>query len=733
MLTELTSKDIQELGLTPAINASEELGFTDFKKSSAFQLKDAYLDLENLGRLKEANPRLVIRKLIEGEKTVSNEAKVWQTWRQTVEQEHYYAKYQVTTTLVGQLSDVHIPLTYYSYQDNNFFKPFKETKAVKRLKDNGFQYARFRFPKHASNTTDIKIQSVSGEQLLRPKFAGIISKEEERKTYFRWYPQLTKLSQNQEQSPYDELSLSGYSIPYPNTVSIYESQVFNVPVKIAPKFNSNNNQYLNGIIAISTGDAEQKTVCYVSPHTLDTGYLNTVEDIYTENRMLAKSITAGFNLLATVENSSWYGSNEQGYLGCWESGYIDNLNSTYRECSIPSANKTHKRFYKLGETTKQIYFDHTLPNPYGMGRWCIALSGNANININTGHKAVVYVHQPNSIIDSEKRDPRKLSGPWAIASGHPNAAGSIHLQRANAKKPTISSYKSCRTLKHINTERLQLPSLIIDSKFLNSGYILPEGVKTETYVYTDAIYPRWAATSIITGDYPDTGLQYNPEGSDYHGYIINGQAVTMTQILMSGIEIPQIPYSGIRYSIKEDGHFQQTTPLKDTYYYKFYNSLYGSHYKHIGTGTWDGIIPPGVKFSVELISTTLNTSAGLKNGENIAIIYSGYGNGDEIDQALQTGISRRGAHILFPNPSEKYMVSGKVPWHQKRYPYRHAFNQFNQLAYTSFKSGPTPTDAINISRNYAITTINSKILQLVNKIFPDLTYKNKKWKRLQAF
>lgn len=734
MAIELTTEDIQKLGLNSTIQAGKDFGFTDFTKSSAFVLKNAYLDLENLGPLKYSNPRLVVRKPVNGSVGPSSSSQVWLSWRQVIEQEHYFAKYNISTTLVGQLADVHFPDEYYAYQDNNFFKPYKEEKVVKRVRDNNnFPYARFRFPKESSNTTHIRITTSSGEQNLRPKFPGIISKEEGRKNYYRWYPQATQFAKDQSQSEYDGLNLSGYNIPYPNTLSIYEGCPLNIPTKIAPKFNIENTQSLNGLLIISTGDAEEKTICYVSPHTLSTGHLNTIEDIYTEEKKEIKVTSPGSEVLLTVERGSWYGSSQTGYIGCFKTGYIDNLNGTYREASIPSINKTHKRFYKVGDIKKQIYFNPTLPTLYGSGRWCMALSGSENISVNSGQQAVIYVHQPNSRSDWKKKDPRTLSGPWVVASGIANAANELFLNRAGISKPIVSKYKQCRSTRTISTKRLQLPSLNIDSKYLNNGKVLPEGIKRITYTYTDSIYPKWRYTSIPTGDFNITGLQYNPEGIEFSGYIISGKAITMEQILESGIEIPQIEYSGTRYSIAENGHFAQTVPLKDTYFYKFYNQLYGRNNKTIATGTWDGIIPSGVRFSVELVSNTLNEYAGIKNGENIAVIYAQYGNEDEIDIALQTGISQNGAHTIYPNPSEKYMVSGQVPWHQKRSPYRHAFNDFGQLSYTAFKSGPTETDAVNIAKVAAITKINAKLLQLVNKIFPDLTYKNKKWRSLQKF
>jgi hypothetical protein len=717
-MIKISETDAVQLGLQPSIQASQDLGFTDFKKSSAITLKNAYLDLENLGVLRKANPRLVIRKPIDFIKTASTEAQVWQSWRQVVEQEHYLAKYQISTALVGQLSDVHLPSSFYNYKDNNFFKPFKETKVAKRLKDfNDFSYSRFRFPEKSSNTVYLEVETLDGAQTLRPKFVGIISKEENRKAYYRWYPNATRFASGQQQSPYDDLNLSGFNIPYPNTVSIYEGTAFNIPTKISTKFNSNNSQSLNGLLVISTGDAEQKTICYVSPHGLETGFLNTIEDIYTENNTRANAVQAGSAILATVVNASWYGSGQTGYLGrCDGSGYIDTINGTYRQAPVSlvlgGSKSARKTFHQIGNSQRQIYFDSTMPTQYGSGRWCISTSGASG---------VIYMHQPNSLLDWKKTDPRSLSGPWAAASGHPLAASGLFLTRAGVRKPVVSNLKYCRQSKVVNTERLQVPSLIIDSKYTNSGYVLPEGIKIVNRTYTVPVYSSWK--------YNITGVM----GPEHSGYIIDGVPLKMTQILASGISIPQQTYQSVKYSIDADQHFKQDIPLKNTYFYKFYNQLYSRNNKTIATGTWDGIVPSGVKVSVELLSLTLNTEIGILNDQNLAVVYAGYGNEDSIDTALQTGISRNGAYRLFPNPSLQYVVSGEVPWEQNRYPYQHSFNEFGQLTYTAFKSGPTEVDALNITKSTAIKKINSKILQLVNKALPTATYKNQKWRRLKMF
>ena len=745
----ISKEDLQKLGFGAYTKAGEDIGFTDQQKTAVFNLKNAFLDLENVGPLRNSNPYLVIRKPIESTIGNSAQVKVLKTWRQAIVSEHFLAKYRINTPLVGQLSEIHFPSEYYSYKDNNFFKPWSEEKVVKRVSNkNSFPYARFRFPEKAANTLDIEIQTRAGRQELSPKFVGKLSKEESRKAYYRWYKQATQFQSGQQQSPYDNMNLSGFNIPYPNAVSIYDSPVFNIPVKLAPKFNQDNGQSpiteqsLNGLLLISTGDAEQKTICYISPHTIETGFLNTVEDLYTETQMLFKAIVPGVDSLATLDQSSWYGSGTTGFIGCGKFGYLDTLNGTYKESPIPSAVTSKKRFYNIENATQQIYFDSGISTPYGQGAWAICLSGNANLSINTGQRGVVYIHQPNSLTDWKKTDPRKLNGLWVSASGHPRAASGINLNRASVKSPVVSNFKACRKERKMLSKLLQMPSLIPDSRYIDGGYVLPEGIYKTDYTYQVPVYSAWRAGT--TGTSPTTQLPA-PTGNQWSGYIISGKSITYQTILNSGIQIPTRTATGTKYTINPDGHFKQTEPLKDTYFYKFYNQLYRDNNKTIATGTWNGIVPSGVRFSVELVSCTLDTEIGIVNDKNISVIYSGYGTLDSIDSVLRTGISPDGAHTIFPNPSAKYMISGEVPWHQKRNPYRHTIDDYRNLVYTAYKSGPTETDAKNIAKTAAITQINSKILQLVNKIFPSqynynnnttsggLTYKNKKWKRLQKF
>lgn len=82
------------------------------------------------------------------------------------------------------------------------------------------------------------------------------------------------------------------------------------------------------------------------------------------------------------------------------------------------------------------------------------------------------------------------------------------------------------------------------------------------------------------------------------------------------------------WTVSSNGHLKQDLPLKDSLYYKFYNQIY-QNAKKINTGTWNGIIPSGVPFQIELVTCEFGSNVGTNNVLNI--IYSGYGNNDQND------------------------------------------------------------------------------------------------------
>ena len=100
------------------------------------------------------------------------------------------------------------------------------------------------------------------------------------------------------------------------------------------------------------------------------------------------------------------------------------------------------------------------------------------------------------------------------------------------------------------------------------------------------------------------------------------------------------------YRIDSDGHLKQNTPITGTAFYQMYSGLYTAS-KKFNKGTWDGIIPSGTPFSVELINPLFNTVAGTDH--MLYVVYSGYGNYDPIDLKINQTISAFNFNKVFGN------------------------------------------------------------------------------------
>ncbi len=130
-------------------------------------------------------------------------------------------------------------------------------------------------------------------------------------------------------------------------------------------------------------------------------------------------------------------------------------------------------------------------------------------------------------------------------------------------------------------------------------------------------------SGIIYADYASGYLDelYNSGMSIYNEYSGNAPSGALNFLNIN------------RYKCESNQHVYQKTPLKDTAFYKFYNSLYTGS-KTLSTGTWNGIIPSGAVYSIELISTKLNTDIGIN--KDFYIIYSGFGTNDSLDLNITT-------------------------------------------------------------------------------------------------
>jgi len=110
--------------------------------------------------------------------------------------------------------------------------------------------------------------------------------------------------------------------------------------------------------------------------------------------------------------------------------------------------------------------------------------------------------------------------------------------------------------------------------------------------------------------------------------------------------------------IDRDQHLLQSTPIKDTLYYKFYSGLYTGN-KTFNTGTWSGIIPANTLFSIELITNESNKDIGMYFPLNI--IYSGFGTNDSNDVKITKYLSNKSfdaSGLISFGSGQKQYISG---------------------------------------------------------------------------
>jgi hypothetical protein len=216
--TDISAELAAQLGLAGAVVASDSASFVDYSPIRTPSIRNVQVGVENAKTLKYPEPRIILRKNIADEISDGavdpndfqyNDLKTasYLSWRNTIEKKYFYTKYTVTDNLYGNISFVDLSNELYNAEDNNFFKPFNLPK-LKLSSSNNFYTARFRFPKAASNTYNLTIQTNSGELTVRPRglyVSGEMQPTFSRSTYYRWHENLTKFASGK----YPELSAIG--------------------------------------------------------------------------------------------------------------------------------------------------------------------------------------------------------------------------------------------------------------------------------------------------------------------------------------------------------------------------------------------------------------------------------------------------------------------------------------------------------------------------------------------
>lgn len=284
---------LRKLGLAsdiPQVTAALNpfVPFNLFSIPTHQDIKEFQLSIQNDGTLKEYVPFFSLKKLEsnngESEAKISEHA----NYKIDFRPDGFYTEISSEIPVLSQLTHNHFPKQYTRVVDNDFFNKFelKTDKVTNEILHQGINnnlgFARVSFPQGNNNTnilsgfyyrkyngtyTPTIIQTTTGFANISGEIFKIVNG-----SYLSW-----KSSNTQG---YDNKNYGSFYLPYPTTIDQTTYNGYTVASKIAPAFNNipKNGQTgikLNGLMIISTGNGVNSKICYVSPHGLKTGLMNT--------------------------------------------------------------------------------------------------------------------------------------------------------------------------------------------------------------------------------------------------------------------------------------------------------------------------------------------------------------------------------------------------------------------------------------------------------------------------
>ena len=269
----------------------------------------------------------------------------------------------------------------------------------------------------------------------------------------------------------------------------------------------------------------------------------------------------------------------------------------------------------------------------------------------------------------------------------------------------ISPHKAetglCNTLVHA----LQKQTITRQKDFV---YPIPKIINTRI-TSGIAVKSIFATSENIQGIFPSGIRLFKPEQDtsvfnkyNYSGYMTND----------TGSFYPKNWYHP--YRIDSDGHLKQNTPITGTAFYQMYSGLYTAS-KKFNKGTWDGIIPSGTPFSVELINPLFNTEVGTDH--MLYVVYSGYGNYDPIDSKINQTISAFNFNKVFGNIND---LNVQV-------------YQGNLLGVLGRGEDAVKEKAIQKAQQNAKFLLYSQISNILKNYLPEILFLNKNLKKFIKF
>lgn len=192
----------------------------------------------------------------------------------------------------------------------------------------------------------------------------------------------------------------------------------------------------------------------------------------------------------------------------------------------------------------------------------------------------------------------------------------------------------------------------VDSFYINTGFVFPN-----SGLYTKPYSERLNVATTGSGLWPKSGyvtqewVAQNPELYTLFPSLTTQQITEQTNQSIFGYHL----INNDLYKISD--HLKQTTPIKDTWFYRLYSGVYttGNGRKTFNTGTWNGIVPSGTQLFVEYLSTNENP-CGTTN--EFLLVHDHYGSNSVQDVYIK-------------------MIMMSEPYNSKKTFYSTSFNSLN--------------------------------------------------------
>jgi len=266
---------LKRLGLA-SLNVASQDSIVDAQKQTHPVLKNYKIDIINDGTLQNTKAKISLLGPIKGTPGTS----FYKEYQIDPASEGYYVETESSLPVFGQLSFYNPSKESHSLIGNNYFNIFTSSfKSKDQIKirgiDENLSYVRLVF--NNGNTNQINgFYNKQGNKIpiQTQDLTSVFSGKEVANTTsnFRLW------GENRLPGESGVTNLNNFYLSYPNTVSTWNYNGYNIPTKLAcfMKNEASGIKDLNGILLISTGTAENEKICYISPHKATTGLYNTI-------------------------------------------------------------------------------------------------------------------------------------------------------------------------------------------------------------------------------------------------------------------------------------------------------------------------------------------------------------------------------------------------------------------------------------------------------------------------